>query len=177
MPADRLTACARCPIYVLRRQRLAAVGTEYNIFRQERFQRNRQRCHVHCLQHKSIVAPARSRATSTGTCSCERPRWVILPPRFRALRSKPLRFLLNGQEEHRFVSLGASQCLRLDGLGCRQKAMPPAVCGAEVNSPRHGQSLAACSACAWSSHLPRLCNRFNGVPVRALNVLQYSRQR
>ena len=30
---------------------LATVGTEYNIFRQERFQRNRLRCYIHCLQH------------------------------------------------------------------------------------------------------------------------------
>ena len=34
-----------------------------------------------------IVAPLRSAATRTGTSSCESPRMLAFPPRFRALRS------------------------------------------------------------------------------------------
>jgi len=50
-----------------------------------------------------------------------------------AIQTAPLS--LERQQEHRFFSISnASQCLRLDGLGCRQKVMPPAVCSAKVNS-------------------------------------------
>ena len=114
-----------------------------DIFRQERFQRNRQRCHVLCFPYTI------HRCTSTITSNQQpapvrargRAGWLSRRAFVRGAPNRSTSF--ERQQEHHFVSLGnASQCLRLDGLGCRQKAMSPAVRGAEVNS-QGTQSLAA----------------------------------
>src|SRR5512132_236419 len=89
-----------------------------------------------------IVAPVRSAATRTGTCSLDRPRLVALPPRLRGLRSGssgiglPRSGIFPGPR-----SLAAFQDIGLVGLDDSaqrgrighdrpQKAMPPAEGGA-----------------------------------------------
>ena len=118
-------------------QSWAAAGAKYDVPRQERLQRGRQRRHVHCLQdtiHRR-----------TGAIPCNQHRHLLvrqsaLGGTATALARRPTQaaaLSLERQQEHRFVSFGnAGQRSRLDDLGLRQEPMSPAVRRADVDSKR-----------------------------------------
>src|SRR5512134_1853234 len=89
-----------------------------------------------------IVAPVRSAATRTGTCSLDRPRLVALPPRLRDLLrllgiGPPRSFIFPGPrslaafQDVGFVGLDDSAQRGRIGLDRPQKAMPPPEGGAD----------------------------------------------